>query len=257
MRRALKLLALAAALLLAALLAGAWWVASSPTGLQWLVAKAVQRSHGTLAIEGVSGTLLGRMQVHRLAYSTPDVRIILEDVALEMQRDASLHGKLAFTAEAAVADIHSVPSGTPTAPPDSLALPFAVEIKSGRIAHARIEDQPFNNLAFDYRGGPQPRGLSPSPDNSGLSERKNGARTLPWPGTYWPPMRHCMGQRAERLPMRRRGSRRLTRAGCVRCMCTANTSTWQRSCRVLLNRQSQLMLTALPPGMAGPPARSQ
>ena len=151
MRRGLRRFSVVAGLLFAALLAGAWWVASSPTALQRIVTMAAQRSNGALVVEGVSGSLFGRMLVHRLTYLATGVRITLEDVALEMSRDAWLHGRLEVIAEAAVVDVHTVPSDKQPTPPVSLALPFDIEIKRGRIAQVRFADRLFNNLAFEYR----------------------------------------------------------------------------------------------------------
>ena len=279
MRRGLRRFSLVAGLLFAALLAGAWWVASSPTALQWIVTKAVQRSNGTLVVEGVSGSLFGRMLVHRLTYSATDVRITLEDVALEMSRDAWLHGKLEVIAEAAMADIHTIPSGTPTSPPDSLALPFDIEIKRGRIAQARIEDQSFNNLAFDYRGGSASHALhalSADTDWGRLTGELRIAATRPFAlsgqfrlerdermeraacvGRRLAGHRCCSARHGARRSCRREGANRsvrpalATRGGRAR----RKTLTRQRSCPVPLNRQSGSMLPAPLMGMAGQQAR--
>ena len=98
MLRRLKWFALGGALLVAMLLTGAWWTASSPSALQWLVAEAMLRSNGALEFEGVSGSLLGRVRVRRLTYAAQDVRVMLEDVALELSRDELLHGRLEVVA---------------------------------------------------------------------------------------------------------------------------------------------------------------
>jgi translocation and assembly module TamB len=154
MLRWFKWLALGVALLVAALLTGAWWTASSPSALQWLVAEAVQRFNGALAFEGVSGSLLGRVRVRRLTYAAEDVRVVLEDVALEMSRDELLHGRLEVVAiEAALVDIHTASSAKAPKPPDTLALPLDIDIRRVRIGQARFKDQVFNQLAFDYHGG--------------------------------------------------------------------------------------------------------
>ncbi|MFY9328615.1 MAG: translocation/assembly module TamB domain-containing protein, partial [Georgfuchsia sp.] len=154
MRRGRRWFALGAALLFAMLIAAAWWTASSPRALQWLVTEAGQRSSGTLSFEGVSGSLLGRVQVHRVTYSKENVHVMLEDVALELSRNALLHGRLEIVAiEAAVADIHITPSDKPPQLPVSLALPFDIDIRQVRIGQVHFKDHLINHLAFDYQGG--------------------------------------------------------------------------------------------------------
>ncbi|CAG4884918.1 conserved protein of unknown function [Georgfuchsia toluolica] len=154
MRRGFKTWSLAIALLFCALIAGAWWAASSSRALQWLVAEAVQRSNGVLEFEGVSGSLLGRVQVRKLTYAADDVRITLDHVVLEISQRALLQHRLdVVTLDAAAVDVHKAASGKPPQAPDSLALPFEIELSRVRIGQLRFRDQRIDNVAFRYRGG--------------------------------------------------------------------------------------------------------
>ena len=58
------------------MIAIAFWIVTSEIALRWVVNQAVQRSGGTLAVSGVSGSLLwGPIKFARIAYRSPGVEI--------------------------------------------------------------------------------------------------------------------------------------------------------------------------------------
>ncbi|HTD89762.1 MAG TPA: translocation/assembly module TamB domain-containing protein, partial [Burkholderiales bacterium] len=99
-------------------------------------------------------SLLGRVRVSGLTYTAETLKVRLDAVSLELSRNELLHGRLEVVAvEAALMDIETMSSATASQPPDTLALPFAIDIRRVRIAQAHIKGQVLNNLAFGYRGG--------------------------------------------------------------------------------------------------------
>src|SRR3954469_11476769 len=140
--RSLKWFALGGVLLVVTLAAALWWAASSPTALQWLVAEAVKQSHGALTLEGVSGSLLGRVEARRIVYTTEDMRVTLEDAGLEISSAALRAGRFELTElDAALVDVYTKESNKEPELPGSLALPFDLTVRHAQIAKLRFKDQ--------------------------------------------------------------------------------------------------------------------
>jgi translocation and assembly module TamB len=153
MRPLLKGCAIAITLAVAAALTAAWWATSSPTALQWLVREVVQRSQGTLTLEGVSGSLLDRVTVRRLRYAAEDVSATLDEVALTLSFNDLLQRRLKIVGiEASLVDIQSADSATGLKPPRTLALPLDIDSSGVRIRRVQYKGLTFANVAFGYRG---------------------------------------------------------------------------------------------------------
>lgn len=154
MLQRLKWFALGSAVLVAALVTAAWWVASSPTALQWLVVEAMKQSAGMLTMKGVRGSLLGRVQIDEIRYATINVRVTLHDVGLQLSRNALMHGRLEVVGiDARLADIQTTPSDTPLQPPATLALPIDIDLGRVRLAKVHFNDYRATNVTFIYAGG--------------------------------------------------------------------------------------------------------
>jgi hypothetical protein len=90
----IRRLALAAFAIGAVAAGAAWWALSRNTALDWLVAEAVRRSNGALAVEGVEGSLFGPIKVRRILYESRGLRIALEEVAVDAAPRDLAHGRL-------------------------------------------------------------------------------------------------------------------------------------------------------------------
>ncbi|MEW6120749.1 MAG: translocation/assembly module TamB domain-containing protein [Pseudomonadota bacterium] len=138
MRRALRW-ALVVALLLAALLGGLAFLASTPAGLRALASAANTFSGGAVRIEGVEGRLLGPFDIRSLQITTATQRIEFDGVHMEWQPRGLRDGVLDIDllAAAAVRIAVEQPDATPPALPASLRLPLDVHVRL--IDLARVE----------------------------------------------------------------------------------------------------------------------
>ena len=121
---------LALALLLAALLAGAWvWMGregSLATALRWAGARQ------PLVTDEVTGTLRGGGKVRRLVWQQNGLRVEVQDAELRWTPAALLRRTLRIDRLAAgrIVIDDQRPKGEPSAgPPTSLALPLHIEVK--------------------------------------------------------------------------------------------------------------------------------
>jgi translocation and assembly module TamB len=138
----------------------AWWFVSRDTALQWLVAEAIRRSGGALSIEGVEGSLLGPVKARRIAYETPGMRIVLEDVAVDASPREMAHGRLtARSLDAQVLRFETKQTGEPVRAPDSLALPLPVSVARATIREADLQGYKMRDVSFAYEGGAEGQSL--------------------------------------------------------------------------------------------------
>ena len=132
----------------------AWWLVSRDAALEWLVAEAVRRSGGALAVDGVRGTLFGPITVRRLAYETSGLLVVLEDMTVDASPREMARGRLTVRSlEARTLRFESKPSPDPVRAPDSLALPLPVSIARAAIQEADLQGYKVRGLTFGYEGG--------------------------------------------------------------------------------------------------------
>ncbi len=121
---------------------------------EWLVAEAVRRSGGALAVDGVRGTLFGPITVRRLAYETSGLLVVLEDMTVDASPREMARGRLTVRSlEARTLRFESKPSPDPVRAPDSLALPLPVSIARAAIQEADLQGYKVRGLTFGYEGG--------------------------------------------------------------------------------------------------------
>lgn len=112
------------------LLGGAIFLVSQEGTLQWLAQKIVQASGGSVEIEGVSGTLVGSLEIEKVVYTSPERDIEINDLKLAWNPWPLLHGRLEVDqATAARLKVElKQSSDEPFTLPQSLAPPFDVQI---------------------------------------------------------------------------------------------------------------------------------
>jgi translocation and assembly module TamB len=130
-----RVLVLSTTLLVAALVGGTAWLASSASGLQQLARLAGSASGGRLQIDQPSGRLLGPLEIATLRWQTPELQVQAERIHVDWRPATLLRGSLAI-AELRIEQLHivSAPSEPPTPPPTDLRLPLAVDIDHVQIA---------------------------------------------------------------------------------------------------------------------------
>jgi translocation and assembly module TamB len=157
---AIKRVALAlsiAALLIAAIIAGALWFAASDAGLRWASGEAVGRSGGRLTIEGATGSLGGTVRIARLRYADENLSLVADDLAFTWSPRALLsRSVIVNTLSAATVALEFKPSAGPSAPPASLALPWPIDVRRADIAALSVASGPnrwrVTRLGFHYTG---------------------------------------------------------------------------------------------------------
>lgn len=137
-----------AGMLLAGVLA---WALGTASGLRSLVAVAEGLSAGRLEIHAPAGRLAGPLQLERLRFHNADLQLDIRRLALEWSPAALWSGRLQLdrlTADSLQLSLAQDPAAaadaTPTAVPQSLALPLAFEL-------ARLELGRFELYRFDPR----------------------------------------------------------------------------------------------------------
>ena len=76
------------------LLGGIVWLAGQEWTLQWIAQKVVQSGGGNIHIDGVSGTLLNSFGIEKIAFTSPEKDIEINDLKLEWNPWQLLHGQL-------------------------------------------------------------------------------------------------------------------------------------------------------------------
>jgi len=148
------------ALLAIGALAAGWWFAGSETGLQWALGRIEKESGGRLKFESARGTLLGPVEIGRIVYADGEQRVQATGARIEWNwralpgRSLELH-----SLKAAELEITPKPaSQEPLSPPDSLALPLAVEVRRFEIDRVVLAREPdplvLGQIAGRYEGGP-------------------------------------------------------------------------------------------------------
>ena len=160
--------------LLAVLAAGAYWIASTPTGLGLLTKIAIKLSTSQVTLEGVEGTLSGPIRIRKLVFTSETKRITLERVQLEWQPGALRQRRLDIGLLAAqimrVETLKKDP--TPLARPATLRLPVDVQVAAWDVAQLDVVNA-GQTLSFKRLHGRL--------DDNGDRYRFTGmAATTPW-----------------------------------------------------------------------------
>lgn len=150
-RRRTLAIALAAPAALA-LLAGLFlaWLTATGGGLGFALRVAAWALPG-VAVDAPAGTLLGPLRLGRIAYETPERRLVLEEVALDWQPRQLLEGLL-FVDRLDIGRllVLSRPSEKPPSPPADLTLPLSVRVEQFHVGEAA-----FGPLAAKAPPAPQ------------------------------------------------------------------------------------------------------
>jgi translocation and assembly module TamB len=118
---------------------GGGWLVASESGLQWLAGVIERRSGGNLSVKGLSGTLLDTFGMQQLVLRGEGWRITLQDMQLQWQPAALLHGELKVQRlSARQVEVLSLPSDKPLVLPDSLSLPFDMDVMQIRLASLSV-----------------------------------------------------------------------------------------------------------------------
>ena len=142
---------------LAVLVAGACWIATTPTGSGLLSKIAVKLSRSQLTLDGVEGPLSGPIRIRKLVFTSATKRITLERVRLEWQPRALLHGRLdvgLLAAQTVRVDILKT-DPTPLALPATLRLPVDVRVATWDVAHLDVVDA-GQTFSFSSTSGRSP-----------------------------------------------------------------------------------------------------
>ena len=150
-----------AILLLAVLaLAGsAWWLLYTEEGLNWAVARVPSSSEARLAIEGAHGAIARRVDIDRVVFEGPDLRVEAHGVRVR----ANVFALLA--ARASIPELHAASiavelsgENKPPSLPKRLALPVSVRIGQALVDELEVSNKgqhfEFRDIALAYEGGP-------------------------------------------------------------------------------------------------------
>jgi translocation and assembly module TamB len=130
------------------MIAIAFWIVTSEIALRWVVNQAVQRSGGTLAVSGVSGSLLwGPIKFARIAYRSPGVEINADRGRIDFARWPLLFRNAEidrFEVESISVVRHPEAHPVSAKPPEQLHLPVVLtiqELRANRIEWVRGESR--------------------------------------------------------------------------------------------------------------------
>ena len=117
---------------------GGIWLAFSESGLGTLARLAAAASGGRLTVEQPSGRLLGPLALARVIWSEPGTEVVIERLQIDWSPAALLEKRLAIAELAAArVAIEIASSDEASAPPASLRLPLAVDVK--KLAISRLD----------------------------------------------------------------------------------------------------------------------
>ena len=148
-----------AAVVLAALAAGAYWYGGRETTLQAVVERIARASGGQLVAKGVTGSLYGRMHIDRIEHRTPLQVIVAQDVTIDWSPFQYFSGGVAINAlHAANIHVQALGKAPPSPMPASLAAPFELHVDDARVTrltYAQMNAAPVavDNIRFKLAGG--------------------------------------------------------------------------------------------------------
>ncbi len=136
MRRLLAVLVFGLILALAA----AWWLAGREEALRWALDRAVVASNGQFSYHGLSGNLLGTVELEHARFANPKLEADAERLSIDLSLPALLLQRRLEMSElkAESLSLTLVPSEEPPELPESLVLPLALEVERLRIGRIDI-----------------------------------------------------------------------------------------------------------------------
>ena len=148
----------ALALLIGVLIGGGAWFLASESGLRWVVEQATLRSGGKLKLEGAVGSLAGITRIARLAFTDRDLTFIAENVEFTWSPRALFSRSVVIDSlSASQVTVETRPSDGINAPPKSLALPWAIDVRRASVERLNVASGDnrwhFARLGFRYAGG--------------------------------------------------------------------------------------------------------
>lgn len=160
MKRAIRWLLLAVALLVVALGIVVFWALRTESGLRYVIDKAIAATDGKLAIESAEGTLAGPLVLHKLRWRDAGVDAQIGRVTLDIAPLALLR-KVAHVENLDVADVVVVtttqppPAQPPPSEPFPQQLPVDVVLDRLLVSNIRVNHDGadvFNAQSFATRG---------------------------------------------------------------------------------------------------------
>lgn len=142
-----------------ALVGCAWWLLDTEEGLNWAIARVPSSSEARLAIEGAHGTMARQVDVDRVVFEGPDLRIEAHGVRVRANVFALLAARVSIS-ELHAASIAVELSGEDKPPslPKRLALPVSVRIGQALVDELDVSNKgqhfQFRDIALAYEGGP-------------------------------------------------------------------------------------------------------
>ncbi|MDP2400238.1 MAG: translocation/assembly module TamB domain-containing protein [Burkholderiales bacterium] len=146
--------AAAAVVLLCALLVVSvlGWL-STPQARDWVAARIVAANPGRIVLEQVGGSLLGELRIGRLHIDGNDFTLEGESITLDWRPAQLLLGRVSLRQLRAQSLSYSSRSTAPAVLPESLTLPFALEITTLEIGRLQLQDLPeIRDLRLAYAG---------------------------------------------------------------------------------------------------------
>ena len=148
----------ALALLTGVLIGGAAWFLSSESGLRWAIEEARSLTGGKLKLEGAAGSLAGTTRIARLTYTDKDLEFVAENVEFTWSPRSLLSRSVVIDSlSASQITLDIKPGDGANAPPPSLALPWAVDVRRASIDQLSIASGEnrwhFARVAFRFAGG--------------------------------------------------------------------------------------------------------
>lgn len=160
-----------------AVIAG-YWLLHSPSGLQWVSAAVNRYSADAIQLTGVQGTLQD-LQIENIHFKSEELELTLHDFRLDWNPAQLLNRRISIN-RLALAAIRiaqqPVEAGSSShSPPQSLQLPFAIEIAT------LTADSIYLNPAAQENSGPPISGLAMAVDSDGRRHRLTRLDfTTPW-----------------------------------------------------------------------------
>ncbi|MCW5576179.1 MAG: translocation/assembly module TamB domain-containing protein [Burkholderiales bacterium] len=147
--RVLSVAALSCALAVAAALG---WLAT-PQARDWAVARIVAMNPERIVMEGVEGSLLGELRIGRLHVDGGDFTLDGQAIVLDWRPARLLSGTIDLRRVRAASLAYSSRSKAPATLPQSLALPFALDIAALDIGRLQLPGLPeIRELRLVYSG---------------------------------------------------------------------------------------------------------
>ncbi|MYN20643.1 hypothetical protein GTP81_28280 [Rugamonas sp. FT107W] len=132
---------------LAALLAGAFWLLGRESTLQQLVQRIANASGGQVAVSGVSGSLYHRMHIGHLVYRSKDSVITADDIDINWSPLQYFSEGLAISElHVAALTVQSIGPSEPAKMPESLAAPFRLSLSDARLDKLTLTSATGSNV---------------------------------------------------------------------------------------------------------------